>query len=162
MAVRLLATQVACQLRVRCLAPVDGRLALLSRHYASSSENRKYLKSHEYIALDGEIGTVGISDFAQAELGEIVYVELPEVGATVTEGETFGVVESVKAASDVYSPVSGKVVEINEELKSSPGKVNDDPFADGWMMKVKLDDTSATDSLLDESAYKAHCAKAEH
>eukprot|EP00850_Spirogloea_muscicola_P005219 SM000023S07675 [mRNA] locus=s23:785945:786594:- [translate_table: standard] len=97
---------------------MDGSLCSAATTPPVSSENRRYLKSHEYIALDGEIGTVGISDFAQAELGEIVYVELPEV--------------------------------------------NDDPFAEGWMMKVKLDDTSATDSLLDESAYKEHCAKAEH
>eukprot|EP00854_Cymbomonas_tetramitiformis_P009335 gene9335-11062_t len=114
-----------------------------------------------FVTIEDGVGTVGITDFAQSELGDVVYVDLPEVGATVSKKETFGVVESVKAASDVYSPVSGEVVAVNEELADNPALVNSSPFEDGWMMKVKLSEPSETDSLLDASAYKAHC-EADH
>lgn len=115
------------------------------------------MSSHEWAKQDGDVVVVGISDHAQSELGDVVYVELPEVGADVEKDKTFGVVESVKTASDVYSPVTGKVVAINENLKSQPELVNKGAFADGWMLKVTPSDPSELSSLLDAAAYKAHC-----
>ena len=120
----------------------------------------KYAKSHEYVNMDGDVATVGISDFAQSELGDVVYVELPEVGSELAKVETFGVVESVKAASDVYAPVSGEVIEVNETLADDPSKVNSEPFEGGWMMKVKV--TGGGDDLLDAKAYEAHCESGGH
>ncbi|MEW5303824.1 MAG: hypothetical protein WDW36_006478 [Sanguina aurantia] len=114
----------------------------------------KYAKSHEWAHSDGSVATVGISDHAQAELGDVVYVELPEVGKVVKKGEPFGVVESVKAASDVYSPISGEVIEVNSTLNSKPGSVNTSPFDLGWIIKVKLSDTAELDTLMDSAAYK--------
>jgi len=103
------------------------------------------------------VATVGITDHAQAELGDVVYVELPEVGSTVSHKENFGVVESVKAASDVYSPVSGVVMSVNEDLADSPGKVNDSAYTDGWMMKVKLSKPAELEALMDAAQYEASC-----
>lgn len=119
-------------------------------------ENLRYAESHEWVSLDGEIATVGITDYAQHALGDIVYVDMPEVGDEVTAGEEFGAVESVKAASDLYSPVSGEVVEINEALEDEPGLINQDAFAN-WIMKVKVSDASELDALLDAEAYKNIC-----
>lgn len=119
-------------------------------------ENLRYAESHEWVSLEGEIATVGITDYAQHALGDIVYVDMPEVGDKVTAGEEFGAVESVKAASDLYSPVSGEVVEINEALEDEPGLINQDAFA-SWIMKVKVSDASEIDSLLDADAYKNIC-----
>ncbi|GMH37298.1 hypothetical protein BSKO_05171 [Bryopsis sp. KO-2023] len=116
-----------------------------------------YAKSHEYVNVEGDSATVGISDFAQKELGDIVYVELPEVGSTVTKGETFGVVESVKAASDVYAPVSGEVVEANGTLADQASLVNEDPQGEGWMIKIKLSDAGEVSSLLPASEYGPYC-----
>ena len=114
----------------------------------------KYAASHEWARPDGDgTITVGISDHAQAELGDLVYVELPEIGDQLTAGNSFAVVESTKAASDVYSPVSGEVVAINETLADSPELVNQDPYGDGWL--VRLDSNDSLDHLLDASAYKA-------
>ncbi len=104
-------------------------------------ENLRYAESHEWVSLDGDIATVGITDYAQHALGDIVYVDMPEVGDEVTAGEEFGAVESVKAASDLYSPVSGEVVEINEALEDEPGLINQDAFAN-WIIKVKVSDPS--------------------
>ena len=115
------------------------------------------MPSHEWVKVEGNVGTVGISDHAQAELGDIVFVELPEVGTEVAANESFGVVESVKAASDVYSPVTGTVVEINEVLGEEPGTINTGPFSEGWMMKVELSDPSEADGLMDAAAYEKHC-----
>jgi glycine cleavage system H protein len=120
----------------------------------------KYAKSHEYVKMDGDVATVGISDFAQSELGDVVYVEVPEVGSELTKGETFGVVESVKAASDVYAPVSGEVLEVNESLADDPSKVNSEPFEGGWMMKVKV--SGGAEDLMDAAAYTAHCEAGGH
>ncbi len=117
----------------------------------------KYSEEHEWVTVDGDVATVGITDYAQKALGDIVFVEAPEVGSTVMQGDESGVVESVKAASDIISPVSGEVVEINEDLESTPNSVNTDPTGDGWMFKVKLSDAGELDSLMDEDAYKAHC-----
>lgn len=119
-------------------------------------ENLRYSDSHEWVSVDGEIATVGISDYAQHALGNIVYVDMPEVGDEVTAGEDFGAVESVKAASDLISPVSGEVVEINEALEDSPELLNEDAFGN-WIMKVKLSDPSELDSLLDAAAYAKIC-----
>lgn len=118
--------------------------------------NLRYAESHEWVSLEGDIATVGITDYAQHALGDIVYVDMPEVGDEVSAGEEFGAVESVKAASDLYSPVSGEVVEINEALEDEPGLINQDAFGN-WIMKVKVSDASELDSLLDAEAYKNIC-----
>ena len=112
----------------------------------------RYSKSHEWVALDGDVAVVGLTDYAQSELGDLVFVNLPEVGDTVEAGEVFGDVESVKAVSDVYSPVTGEVTEINEELLDSPELINDDAY-EAWFIKVK--DVSATEELLTAEEYKA-------
>jgi glycine cleavage system H protein len=118
----------------------------------------KYLPSHEWARLedDGTV-TVGISDHAQDSLGDVVYVETPEVGSTVNAGEEAGVVESVKAASDIFSPITGEVIAINEDLEDAPETVNSSPYDDGWFYKVKPTDTAELDSALDVDAYKAVC-----
>ena len=113
-----------------------------------------YAESHEYVKIEGEYGYVGITDYAQHELGNVVYVDMPEVDDEVEAGEDFGAVESVKAASDLISPVSGTVVEINEALNDSPELVNEDPYAN-WIIKVQLSDASETENLMDAAAYKA-------
>lgn len=119
-------------------------------------DNLRYAESHEWVSLEGEIATIGITDYAQHALGDIVYVDMPEVGDEVTAGEDFGAVESVKAASDLYSPVSGEVVEINEALEDEPGLINQDAFAN-WIMKVKVSDSSEVENLLDAEAYAKIC-----
>ncbi len=118
----------------------------------------KYIASHEWIRDDGDgVVTVGITDHAQEALGDVVFVELPDVGAEMSAGDDAGVVESVKAASDIYSPVSGEIVEVNSELEESPETVNGSPFGDGWFFKVKLSDSSEMDGLLDADAYQEIC-----
>lgn len=117
----------------------------------------KYSKDHEWITMDGDIGTVGVTDFAQQQLGDVVFVELPDVGANIAAGGDAGVVESVKAASEIYSPVSGEITEVNGALEDEPGTVNSDPTGAGWFYKIKLSDTSELDGLMDEAAYKAFC-----
>ena len=119
-------------------------------------DNLRYAESHEWVSLEGEIATIGITDYAQHALGDIVYVDMPEVGDEVTAGEDFGAVESVKAASDLYSPVSGEVVEINEALEDEPGLINQDAFAN-WIMKVNVSDPSEVENLLDAEAYAKIC-----
>ena len=119
-------------------------------------DDRKYAESHEWVKLDGDIATVGISDYAQHALGNIVYVDMPEEGDEVNQGEDFGAVESVKAASDLISPVSGEVVEVNEALVDNPELINQDAFAN-WIIKVKVSDPSELDSLMDAEAYKKLC-----
>ncbi|MCZ7585765.1 MAG: glycine cleavage system protein GcvH [Deltaproteobacteria bacterium] len=119
----------------------------------SIPEHLRYTKDHEWAAVDGDIATIGITDYAQDSLGEIVYVELPEVGAEVKAGETFGVVESVKAVSDLYAPVSGTVSEINGALADAPETINNDPYGDGWMIKVTLADAAETGALMSPEAY---------
>jgi len=113
----------------------------------------RYTREHEWIAVDGTTGSVGITDYAQNSLGDIVYVDLPKVGDTVTANSSFGSVESVKAVSDLYSPVTGKVTAINEELKTSPDKVNSDPHTT-WIIKVELSEPSQVSALLDAAAYE--------
>ncbi|MDP3548521.1 MAG: glycine cleavage system protein GcvH [Phreatobacter sp.] len=116
----------------------------------------KYTKDHEYIRVDGDTGTVGISHYAQEQLGDVVFVELPAAGKAVKKGDSAAVVESVKAASDIYSPVSGQVVEANPDLEGAPATVNDDPAGKGWFFKVKIANTAELDDLMDEAAYKAY------
>jgi len=116
----------------------------------------KYSEDHEWVRVSGDIATVGITDYAQEQLGDIVFVETPEAGSEVAAGDECGVVESVKAASEIYAPVSGEVTEGNDALEAEPSVVNSDPTGDGWMFKVKLSDPSELDSLMDEAAYKAH------
>ena len=118
-------------------------------------EGLYYAESHEYVKVEGEYGYVGITDYAQHELGNVVYVDMPDEGDEVTAGEDFGAVESVKAASDLISPVSAEVVEVNEALADSPELVNNDPYAN-WIIKVKLSDPSEVESLMDAAAYKSH------
>lgn len=117
-----------------------------------------YSESHEWVSVDGNIATVGITDFAQHALGNLSYVDMPEVGDEVTKGEEFGAVESVKAASDLYSPVSGRVIETNTELEDAPERLNVDPYAN-WIIKVEMSDPFELDDLMDEAAYIAFCEK---
>ncbi|EEF34213.1 glycine cleavage system h protein, putative [Ricinus communis] len=117
----------------------------------------KYADSHEWVKVDGNSATVGITDHAQDHLGDVVYVELPEVGAAVTQGNSFGAVESVKATSDINSPVSGKVVEVNEELNGSPGLVNSSPYDKGWIIKVNISDVGELKNLKDSDEYLKFC-----
>ena len=114
----------------------------------------KYTKDHEWIKIDGDIATVGITDFAQSELGDIVYVDVDTLDDTVDKDEVFGSVEAVKTVSDLFMPLTGEVIEFNEDLEDSPESVNKDPYGDGWMIKVKIADESQIDSLLDAEAYK--------
>lgn len=116
--------------------------------------NLKYTKDHEWVSLEGDIATVGITDFAQKELGDIVYVEVETLDQTLDQDEVFGTVEAVKTVSDLFLPVSGEVVEFNENLETEPELVNTDPYAAGWMIKVKVDDTAQVDALLTADQYK--------
>lgn len=115
----------------------------------------KYLSSHEWVRVEGDIATVGITDHAQDALGDVVYVELPEIGDTLDAGDEAGVVESVKAASDIYSPVSGEVIAINEELADEPEIINSDPYHDGWFYKLRMSDATELDDLLSNEEYLA-------
>ena len=117
-----------------------------------------YSESHEWVSVDGNIATVGITDFAQHALGNLSYVDMPETDDEVTKGEEFGAVESVKAASDLYSPVSGKVVETNSELEDAPERLNVDPYAN-WIIRVEMSDPSELEDLMDEAAYISFCEK---
>jgi glycine cleavage system H protein len=118
----------------------------------------RYTREHEWVRLDGDIATVGITDHAQEALGDVVFVELPEIDRVVDEGEACGVVESVKAASDVFAPLAGKVVEINEAIVEDPAMVNADPAGEAWFFKLELSDVEAFEALLDEDAYTAFVA----
>jgi glycine cleavage system H protein len=113
----------------------------------------KFLPSHEWVLVEGDIATIGISEHAQEALGDLVYVELPEVDSSVSAGDSVAVVESVKAASDTYAPLSGEIVEINPELEDSPERINDDPYGDGWMYKIRIEDSEEIESLLDAETY---------
>jgi glycine cleavage system H protein len=126
----------------------------------SAPENRKYTKTHEWVLLEGEVATLGLTDYAQQELGDITYLELPEAGDTVTSGEAFGVVESVKAASDVYSPIDGEVVERNDSAIDAPEVINQSPYDNAWLIKVKVSDPGQLDGLLDPEAYNEYAEQA--
>ncbi len=117
-------------------------------------EELRYSKDHEWIRVDGDRGRIGITDYAQNQLGDVVFLELPEVGRTLTAGEQFGTVESVKAVSELFSPVAGEVVEVNSELTARPELINEDPHGEAWMMVVRITDPATVEALMDAEAYK--------
>ena len=121
----------------------------------------KFLSSHEWVLVEGNVATIGVSDHAQELLGDLVYVELPEQGSTVAAGDTAGVIESVKAASDTYAPLSGEIIEVNDELEDSPEKINNDPYGDGWMYKIAIEDAEEIENLLTAEAYTDSIAEDE-
>jgi glycine cleavage system H protein len=120
--------------------------------------NYRYTKEHEWLDLKGDVAAIGITDYAQHELGDVVFVELPKVGSKIEAGKTFGTVESVKAVSDIYAPASGEVVEANEVLHNTPEKINTDPHGAGWLIKVHLANPSELSGLMDSAAYEAYIA----
>ena len=122
-------------------------------------EEFKYTEEHEWVMVEKELATIGISDFAQDALGDVVFVELPEVGTVLEAGKPFGVVESVKAVSDIYAPISGTVEEINDDLVETPEIINTSPYEDGWMIKIRMADASDADKLMDADAYQALIAE---
>jgi glycine cleavage system H protein len=119
----------------------------------------RYSKDHEYVRVDGDVATIGITDHAQSQLGDIVFVELPEIGGNLEQGGGAAVVESVKAASDVYAPLSGEVLEVNKALESEPAKVNADPLGEGWFFKLRIRDKSQLESMMDKAAYERFVAE---
>ncbi len=124
-------------------------------------DDLKYSREHEWVLVEGKVATVGISAFAESQLGDVVFVELPGTGDSVTKDEAMGVVESVKAVSDVYSPISGTVLEVNDDLPDNTELVNDDPYGDGWMVKIEMSDPSELEDLMDAEEYQAFIAEAE-
>ncbi len=118
-------------------------------------ENLKYTKEHEWVSIDGDVATIGITDFAQGELGDIVFVEIETVGQTLSKDSTFGTIEAVKTVSDLFMPVSGEIMELNPELENQPESVNTDPYQTGWMVKVKMSNPSEANDLLDVAAYRS-------
>ena len=125
-------------------------------------EDSKYAKSHEYVHVEGGVGTVGITDYAQKELGDVVFVELPQVGSVLEAGDELGSIESVKAVSELFAPVSGEVVEINEALAEKPELVNTDPYGDGWMIRIRLSDTSELEDLMNAEEYEEYIETEAH
>lgn len=123
---------------------------------ANTPEDNRYAKSHEYVHVEGDIGTIGISDYAQKELGDVVFVELPQVGSQLELGDELGSIESVKAVSELFSPVSGEVVEINEALADKPELVNTDPYGDGWMIRIRLSAAEEADELMGAEEYEEY------
>lgn len=121
----------------------------------SIPNNLKYTKEHEWVLVEGNIGTIGVTDYAQGELGDVVFVDIDPALAVVKKGSSIGTIEAVKTVSDIFAPFSGKVVEINENLKDNPESVNSDPYGNGWMLKVEISDASELNDLLDSSAYQA-------
>lgn len=124
-------------------------------------DNLKYTKEHEWVRVEGETAVIGITDYAQEQLGDIVYVELPEEGEEIGQGEPFGVVESVKAVSDLYGGLSGEVFEVNDLLSESPETLNEDCYEEGWLVKIKIKDKKELENLLDHKAYQAHIKEEE-
>lgn len=122
----------------------------------------KYTKTHEWIHLEEDVATLGITDFAVKQLTDLVYIDLPESGQTLEAGDTFGEVESVKAVSDLYTPIGGEVIEVNTALADDLGVLSDDPYEEGWMVKLRVSDPSPLEGLMDREAYEAHCAAEEH
>jgi glycine cleavage system H protein len=118
-------------------------------------QNLKYTKEHEWVLIEGSTGTIGITDYAQGELGDVVFVDIDPALAEITKGDSIGTIEAVKTVSDIFAPFSGKVIELNEQLKDSPESVNSDPYGAGWMLKVEIADTTELSDLLDAAAYQA-------
>lgn len=128
----------------------------------SSPENLKYTRTHEWVLIEDDVVTIGLADYAQQELGDITYLELPDVGDNIGAGEPFGVVESVKAASDIYSPFDGEVVERNEQAVDAPEVINSSPYGDAWLIKVRVADASQAEALMDSLSYDAFATDAAH
>jgi glycine cleavage system H protein len=128
----------------------------------SAPQDRKYTRTHEWVQVDGDVVTIGITDYAQEQLGDITYLELPDAGDNVSLGEAFGVVESVKAASDVYSPIDGEVVERNEGAIDGPEVINTSPYEGAWLIKVRVTDPNQLDALMDPATYDGYAAEAAH
>ena len=126
---------------------------------ANTPEDNRYAKSHEYVHVEGDLGTVGITDYAQKELGDVVFVELPQVGTQLEQGDELGSIESVKAVSELFAPVSGEVVEVNEALSDKPELVNTDPYGDGWMIKLRVSATEEADELMSAEEYEEYVEK---
>jgi glycine cleavage system H protein len=126
---------------------------------ANTPEDNRYAKSHEYVHVEGEFATIGISDYAQKELGDVVFVELPQVGAQLEMGDELGSIESVKAVSELFAPVSGEVTEVNEALADKPELVNTDPYGDGWMVKIRLSAADEADELMNAEEYEEYVEK---
>lgn len=124
-------------------------------------DDLKYSKEHEWVLIEGSVATIGITDYAQEQLGDIVFVELPALGDKVSKDDAFGVVESVKSVNDVYAPISGKVLEVNDDLPENPEMVNDDPYGDGWMIKIELTDEEELEDLMTADEYKDYVAEEE-
>ena len=125
-------------------------------------DDLQYSKSHEWIKTEGDTVTCGISDYAQKEISDVVFIEVPQVGRAVKQGEAIAVVESVKAAFDIYAPLSGEVIESNKDLESDPGIVNDDPYGKGWLFKIKTSDAGEAGNLMDKASYEKHVAEGAH
>ena len=125
----------------------------------ASPEDNRYAKSHEYVHLEGEVATIGITDYAQKELGDVVFVELPQVGSLLEAADELGSIESVKAVSELFAPVSGEVIEVNEALADNPALVNTDPFGDGWMIRVRASDPTEVDELMTAEEYDEYVEK---
>ncbi|MEY4011507.1 MAG: Glycine cleavage system protein [Bacteroidota bacterium] len=138
------------------MLPLSSKIQklILYTHIMNIPANLKYTKDHEWVSIDGDVATVGITDFAQKELGDIVYVEVETLDQTLAKDEVFGTVEAVKTVSDLFLPLSGEIIEFNEELESTPESVNSDPYGAGWMIKVKVSDLGEIDSLLSSESYK--------
>lgn len=124
--------------------------------------DRRYTKEHEWVKIEGDIATIGITEFAQSELGDVTYVEVPQVGQQLAQGQAFGVVESVKAVSDIYAPIGGEVLEVNDALAAEPEQVNVSPYDGAWMIKLRVTDPGTTSELLSADEYAAHVAAGGH
>ncbi len=125
-------------------------------------QNLRFAKTHEWVAVDGDTATIGISKFAVDQLTDLVYIELPATGTTLKQGDEFGVVESVKAASDLYAPISGEVLDANTALEDDQSALSDDPYGDGWILKLKISNSDEIEKLLDHAAYQEHCESESH
>jgi len=134
----------------------------MSENDKSYPADRKYTREHEWVTVEGNIGTVGITHYAQSELGDVVFVDLPEKGRALVAGEELGTVESVKAVSEIYAPVSGTVLEVNENLRDAPEKLNADPFAEGWLVRLEIKKPEELTGLLTSESYKRHVEEGDH
>lgn len=134
----------------------------MTENQAAYPADRKYTKTHEWVRAEGTTGTLGVTFYAQSELGDMVFVDLPEKGRALVAGEEMGTLESVKAVSEVYAPVSGEVIEVNEVLRDHPEKVNGDPYGEGWLIKVKVGNPREMDDLLSPDAYRSHVGEGGH
>ncbi|KAK2662450.1 hypothetical protein Ddye_001024 [Dipteronia dyeriana] len=158
MALRLWASSTANALRISCASKTHVAPAFsLFRCFSTVLDGLKYASSHEWVKHEGSVATIGITDHAQDHLGEVVFVDLPEPGGSVGKGGSFGAVESVKATSDVNSPISGQIVEVNSKLTETPGLVNSSPYEDGWMIKIKPSSPSELESMMGSKEYTQFC-----